>query len=106
MRYIKEFEKKTNVEISRGDYVLMNYTPSHKTLIDLSNFINNTIGIVSKISDDFIYVKYDAVPITLQRFFDKTNEINCRMMYIEDIVDFAKSKEELELKLQANKYNL
>lgn len=107
MKYLKTFEINNNNKISIGDFVLMNYKPSHKLLINLSEFINNTIGVVINVSDDRIYVKYYNIPIKLKHFFKKINNIEDVMsMYYSDIIDFANTKEELEFKISAKKYNL
>jgi hypothetical protein len=107
MKYLKNFEINNNKTISIGNYVLMNYKPSHKLLINLSEFINNTIGVVINVSDDRIYVKYYNIPIKLKHFFKKINNNEDVMsLYYNDIIYFANTKEELEFKISTNKYNL
>jgi len=102
-------------EFSVGDYILTNY-PS-EILIDLRNFINNTIGIIdSFLLDDYakpsnqwyrIYVKYDNIPDDLKMFFiDKKNNCGIKSFKYSDVVATGKTLEELEINKNLKKFNL
>jgi len=111
MKHIKEFESLDDNDPVVGDYVICNEADSDK---DITAFISSNIGqiIKIKISDNlnkFLYfINYDNIPYNLRfRFtdFENTNK-KMRGMFIEEIKYWSKNKEDLEVKLQANKYNL
>ena len=100
-------------ELKVGDYVLMRSNASAKELLE---FINNNIGQVIKINnfeDLRIRVRYNNIPDNVipwfgfaERQFPPSIRTAARIFDINQIVEFAKTKEELELKLAAKKYNL
>ena len=110
----KIFEKINVPEI--GDYVLCDYKNSNNILKD---FLKNNIGKIEKKINSYqlgiktgeIYskIKYDYVPLEIQNFFTN-NFISPDDYYytinIKNITDVAKTKEELELKIKAKKYNI
>jgi len=89
-------------ELEVGDYVLM-----RSSVHSIVEFINNTIGkIIGFDYDKYnnIKVTYDNIPEDLRTYwFNNTND---RDFNINQVVEFSKNKEELELKLAAKKYNL
>jgi hypothetical protein len=83
MKYIKNFENLNDNEPQIGDYVIIN-DPKY----------NNRIGqIVNIVFSSAIKVQYE-------------NEKYTKLSTLKNVVAFGKTPEELELKLQANKYNL
>ena len=109
MTYLKYYENiEDNLEV--GDYVLIkiNILPYTQKQIDTENFINNTIGkIIDIITDrNDVVVLYENVPETIKSYFNINNGLDIRTFDINRIVEHGKTKEQLELKLQANKFNL
>lgn len=120
MKYLKTFEK-LQEQPEVGDYVLINTV---STIKGVSEYINNTFGQIIDIQPDKIdiwdfksvgdiVVKYTDVPSEIKSWFNKNKNITRnyarefdRRFSPEQVVAFAKTKEELELKLTANKYNL
>jgi len=110
MKYIKKFEN--HIDIPKiGDYVLIH---TNSNIRSVSNFVNNTIGkiidISSKYTDMFnrenpgvVRVEYDDPPRDIQSWFSDKNK---RTFTLEQIVEYGKTKEELEEKLAVKKYNL
>ena len=90
-----------------------NYLFTQKELDMFKDFIENNIGkILNKIGKDYpLYeIFYKNVPRKIEHFFRKieyfmkpTYNIH---MHRKEIVAFAKSKEELKLKISTDKYNL
>jgi len=117
MRYIKSFENNKPV-YKVGDYVLIRYGGNNvinlTSLIDLSKFINNNFGIIVDIKEvltngrlyDINVGYYTAPPDGARNFFILQNDLYVKTFHGNNIVEYAESPEELELKLQANKYNL
>jgi len=122
MKYLKKFESINN-EPKLGDYIMLKLEdvrlyvshPSTKTLRYV-DFINNNIGIVNNIEYDTnnnlvtIRVVYENVPSELKQYFltgmKTKNNSYSRDYSPKNIVDFASTKEELEMRLSANKYNI
>ena len=109
------FEKiKINKEIPKvGDYILMQINTKDLLYSDeLNNFINNTYGVVYKIYDDNknIRVLYKNIPERCIPWFaaghmgEETTKT--RIFSIDNINEFAKTKEELDLKLSMKKFNI
>ena len=94
MKYLKKYE---NIQLipQKGDYVLMR---SDCGDIQISNYISNHIGQI-EIKEvgavHVVHVKYNT------KIFDSP-----RIFSVTQIIDFAKTKEELEIRLIANKYNI
>jgi len=102
MKYLKYYENiEDNLEV--GDYVLIkiNILPYTQKQIDTENFINN---IITDRND--VVVLYENVPETIKSYFNINNGLDIRTFDINRIVEHGKTKEQLELKLQANKFNL
>ena len=118
MKYLKLFEQQDS-EPKVGDYVLIhtNMSKSEYRWILISNFINNTIGqIVSIIPDTtssyggiivgHIEVKYTNIPKGTETWFISLNNTYTRCFNKGQIVAFGKTPEEVEIKLNAKKYNV
>ncbi len=130
MKYINTFEKWTLPFFNKhkpkvGDYVICKVSFRAE---DLRKFIDNNIGIITKKRKPnlkwgeaefttYYSVKYDNIPEEFKRFFKSddgsyhisndeetfsgTNEVE-----ENEIIHFSKNKEDLELILDTNKYNL
>jgi hypothetical protein len=118
IKSFKIFEKLKDVpEI--GDYAIMQILTGD---FKLDNFVNNTIGQISDVQlsepdpsmsvnlyneIQRIGVIYNNVPVKIRWWFSKMSHNKYKRLYTpNNLVEFAKTKEELELKLNANKYNL
>jgi len=122
MKYIKTFENIDNDEPEAGDYVLINigkYENIIKIIPNMSertlkyiNFINDNIGIIryktiNKTNEEKeITVEYENVPKDIESYFDLNYNLCYRSFDYSKIIDFASTKQQLKLKLTANKYNL
>ena len=129
MKYIKRFENISEDVPKVGDFVLikmgdttMNYDKDIVLRYNkIKDFVTHTIGkIVSirlKISDDFgnesignVTVKYDNIPEDFQSWFSSDNKRvssdNKRVFSLDQIVEFGKTKDELEEKMMIKKYNI
>jgi len=92
-------------EICKNGYIAMDDK--------LKEFFNTHIGKITRIFDGNFAVSYTNIPYDLMKHFykplmekdERSGEYLGRFTK-EVIVEMAKTKEELELKLQANKYNL
>lgn len=103
MKYIKKFN---NLKI--GDYVKVDVNLDKEDYNKFHNFINNNIPIVTGDKGNAIECKYINIPEELKKHFtlSNTDEQNIIQIHKSYIVDFAKTKKELESKLFAKKYNL
>jgi len=105
MKHIKTFENSKNTP-EVGDYILANYDSIFDSLKDLVDFMNNTIGVVANITSFNPYVKYDNVPINLKKYFNRNGSKGIVDVSLDHILYFSKSKEEIEMKLNKNKFNI
>lgn len=119
MKFLKYYEKHISGkpgEPELGDYVLCEEeghddTRKGKKIFD---FVKNNVGKIKKISPEcygyqnFKYlVEFENVPEKLYKeCFDHNGHKNCRRMDFEEIVDWNKDREKLEMKLATKKYNL
>lgn len=107
MKYIKTFEKLYR-KIKKSDYIKLNYNTNDS---DINIFFNTNIG---KIDDIIGYnplwftVKFESIPDNISDRFEKyKNYYIYRISFNnDDIEEYARTKEELELKLSTNKFNL
>jgi hypothetical protein len=101
MKHLKNYEN-IDSDIKVGDYVLVKSIFSTEKL---NKFINNSIGQLTKIQDDYsiIKVRYTKIPFELKQFFDVIDQ---RYFGIENVVDYDKDIEVLKLKIAAKKYNI
>lgn len=109
---INRFNENINEnEPEKGDYILCNINID----VPIFNFINNTI---SKLYDKYIWnnlqrvyiIQYDNVPNDIKDQFSKHNR-NDKSFYTFDIAkcaikNWSKNKEELEMILKSNKFNI
>jgi hypothetical protein len=107
MRYIKKFEMIDDLKNARsGDFVICHEQDNLDT--ELSNFINNNIGIINHIVYGInFYVTYNNVPDSIEyRFKAEPGNSSTRLMKKSEIVMCSNDRKELEYYLASNKYNL
>jgi hypothetical protein len=87
------------------DYVLLKYATYHN---DMTNFLNNNIGKIIFIDDNFCIIEYYNVPDLINHRFDynKINNTYKKTFKTRFISYWSKNREDLEDILMANKYNL
>lgn len=123
MKYIKRFENIEDVP-KVGNFVLISMNRSNSVIKfggiemprynKIKDFVTHNIGkivnIRLKIVDEFynksagdLRVEYDNIPKDIQSWFSKDNK---RAFSVDQIVEFGKTKEELEEKLMTKKYNI
>ena len=104
MKYLKTFERIEFPNPQVGDYVLvheiLNYSKKYK------EFVNNNIGQITYSSSFYVGIKYENIPPEISNYFNDTHRPDVRLMHKQYIVEFAKTKEELQEKLMRKKYNL
>lgn len=113
MKYIKKYENVNRLRI--GSYVICqessDYASGVENVNKLKKFISKNIGqYVKHLSNvDFPYaIHYDNVPDNIMHFFT-TDEIkgkNIIWFSRYDILEYSENKEDLEIILNAKKYNL
>jgi len=103
MKYLKTFENSNNPKV--GDYVICNEIENRDIL---SEFISNNIGVVIRSFFGGSYqVNYENIPDEIKKFFANDEKYDgLRGMFRKEIIDFASSKEKLEIKLNIKKYNV
>jgi hypothetical protein len=104
-----------------GDYVLIKISEIdalnkfpwiRDEIIKTNNFINNNIGKIIYIEENIINVRYTNIPKKIRKYFNyvnlegSRNRIGWKSFNYRFINEFGETKEELETKLQAKKYNL
>lgn len=86
------------------DYVLCDIRP-YTTDEEFIDFIDNNIGKIINFDNDSHYlVKYYDIPKKLDDWYFGIGGV--RHLGEEDIVLYAPTKEKLEIKIKANKFNL
>jgi hypothetical protein len=100
IKYLKTFEENDS-EPQVGDYVLCeeHIYPENT----LTNFLNTHIGIIT--ADDYIKTKY-RYDVDFKVLIPPDNLIDSRRFMLDEIVHWSKNKEDLEVIMSANKYNL
>jgi len=111
MKHVKEFET-LKLTPNLGDYVICHenesdYDSATESSEDdnCNTFINNNVGKIVSVNytKHFEYdVEYENIPANLQEYF----RIDIREMSLKEILYCSNSKEELEMILNINKYNL
>jgi hypothetical protein len=107
MKYLKHYEKLKRLRI--GDYVICQEPYGEQNLDD---FLAQNVGQYNDKfdSDEFPYdIKYFDIPTNiLEMYFSGgyDNNDGTRQFSSDQIIDSSSSKQKLELKLLANKYNL
>ena len=120
MKYLKSYEnKKFEFKYNIGDYVICQETGNSygNPPTSLVRFINNNIGRIVSLGEDpdsFGDGVYNVTFDNIHPLFIKNKSFTIiigdkeysRYMRDEEIVDSAKTKEELEMKILAKKYNI
>jgi hypothetical protein len=107
MKYIKTYEAKDNqtlkpVEDSEiGDYVICS-----DGNLNIQYFIENNIGQVAGKENNYLYVKYEDIPIDILNSYPRAFTNSKRTMYLEEIKYCSSSKNILQQIINQNKYNL
>jgi len=108
MKYIKKFGKITDINITIGDYVICTDNIS----VPRNDFIKDKIGRYvaynkNGVSGYKYMIEYDLTNITSYLSGYIWKEYNNAMVFkISDILYCSNNKEELEMILATNKYNL
>lgn len=122
IKSFKIFEKLKEIP-EVDDYAIMQILTGD---FKLDNYVNNTIGQICDVQLSYpdpeitaitnvelyeeiqrIGVIYNNVPVKIRWWFSKMAHNKYKRLYTPNkLVEFAKTKEELEMKLNANKYNL
>lgn len=103
MKYLRKFEDLKEEPVV-GDYVIIESNDIIN--LNLKHFIENNIGQITKFFkfDETVLIKYTNVPKDLRIWFSSNAQIIT--FKLEYIKYFSNNKEELEVILTANKYNL
>ena len=108
MKHLKQYED-TSIKPKVGDYVLCEEDGDEAS--DMLNlFIKNNIGVVDTVDINSKYpyvISYENVPKNINDEFKHNYNRQClRQMKKHEVKYWANNKEELEIKISANKYNL
>lgn len=107
MKHLKHYEKYhyENINAQIGDYVIIDPYTHPK---EVENWILNNIGQIIDIENyDTYIVKYENIPTGWEDHFSYNDEQkNIRKTQKSGIKHISKNKEELELIISQNKYNL
>ena len=100
-----------------GDYVVCKENNTSDIMVPrailISQFVNCNIGKLIKIlsyrTTEYVYViQYKNIPEYIKSYFGMVvrDVYNCRTYKKEEMLAFSNDKKDLEMYLQANKYNL
>lgn len=113
MKYIKKFENINSIK--EGDYVLVKTsktTITNEIILKSKEFVDTHIGRCVRINrnhfDPEIHVKYENIPSEIQSYFrlDYYGKIGYRSFNLDRVVAYGETPEEVEMKINVNKYNL
>ena len=116
----KLFEHTTEHEHTHpeiGDYILIDYLPENYSTQEavkcFKDIVNNNIATIINLSISKIELlydfDYDSLPKSQNLYFTKLHNKKCTTLLSLDYVNIigtSKNKEELLIKIRANKYNL
>jgi hypothetical protein len=100
---IKKFESFSDIpEI--GDYIIANNLDYNNFNSDVDDYLRITIGKISAISGNVVNIKYENIPKNIIKTYNifKDNTCSMRIKY----TTYAKTIEELKLKIQSQIYNI
>jgi hypothetical protein len=104
----KIFERRLeHTDLKVGDFVIMKTWSDSN--IKLKSFIDENIGKIVEFNNDMLFVKYDNIPKELYMYFSSENPKifdQIREFNIPQIVKISNNKEDLEMFLNTNKYNI
>lgn len=110
MKYIKKFENIQTPEVN--DYIkffIDTIIVGSDDYTQLVNFLNNNIGKIVKIDIKYFTVAYTNIPFNLIQFFnynEKTDKYTKPFGVNNFKYVFGKTPEEVQIQINANKYNL
>lgn len=110
MKYLKTYEEINERELQIGDYVICPETYGFSEQV--SNFVENNIGqYIANADMDFLIIQYENVPDELKVNLYYTNENyityeNSAVVERYEIKYWSPNKDDLEIYLDADKYNL
>lgn len=113
MKYIKKFEYLLIPQI--GDYILTNKSLKHYDdhIVDVYTFMNNNIGRIIDIRNDYYVVQYDNIPRNLRMYFNQLrynskneNYKNYRVVKRNEILFFSNKLFDINIIKNTQKYNL
>ena len=91
-----------------GDYVICKSSMQDLLSKYINKFLTQTIGqCISKTGKHFL-IKYEQIPKELKEFFHRIGEKDNHFYYFKkhEILQYSKNKKDLEIYIDANKYNL
>jgi len=105
MKHIKEYENINNNGIEIGDYVICEniYSVPYKLL---ESFLKSNIGRIVKFNYNRYFIAYDDIPEECNDHFIIYHNLKVMDVFRNEIKYWSKSKKDLEIILQSNKYNL
>jgi hypothetical protein len=107
MKHIKSFENLKGESPDVGDYVILNVNnsePTNQKFIDfIDSHVGKVIGINPKASLTYL-IEFEDIIAYYGKYEPKNT--NFLRFGINEISDFSKSKQELEMKIKIKKYNL
>ena len=121
MKHLKVYESLDKVSLEIGDYVICR---EYTVFKELNEFISSNIGeYIAFIPDydDSYVIRYNNIPKEMSKFFtiearpgsnrDSEHERNmqfydCRSMIFSEIIHWSEDREDLEIILNTNKYNI
>jgi hypothetical protein len=121
MKYIKTYENIKHSHIWRnepnvGDFVIAEYDyrdqfANQRNDKDLYEFLKNNIGVIfhrTSFSTSIIYnVQYKYTPKNIRdRFLPMDNQIKINLENLFTLLTFSENKEDLEMIINQDKYNL
>lgn len=104
----KLYEEMNNGDPQIGDYAIIyknncfNIDYFDGEIQKFYKFVNNNIGIIINITDNYIRIKYQNIPENILIFFDENLTLNAE----KKVVIYAGTKNNLEMKLSAKNFNL
>jgi len=112
MKYLKTYEEVNERELQIGDYIFCDGSFGFSE--EVANFIENNIGqyVANDSNDrDILIIQYENVPNELRKNLYYTDENyttyeNAAIMERWEIKYWSPNKEDLEIYLDSNKYNL
>jgi len=100
---VRKFNESLNEDEPKiGDYIIIKYD---SIVGNAYNFITNNIGKFIKYNSNrtFPYqIEFFNIPNDIESYFNN----NCRNYKYEEILYWSNNKEELELLIQSNKFNI
>ena len=121
MKYLRTFESINGPSV--GDYVIvksdfLDVDEEEPNIHIFNNFVNTTIGKLIKVDSSIVIISYDNVPDIIKDWFASDIESkrafklgdlvgdNIRSFKLSEVVGWARTKEDLEIKINANRYNI